>query len=405
MEDIFDPIPCPEAFFREGQAAICSRAALLLAMGLSLSPPEPDVIADLDETPPFPIPSVAPLSESIDDELEILLIYRRFSRLGSLERQIEIEETARSLYREERREERQYLAVKLLALHLTHNEELLRVSATVSWLDVAFSRGLNQRSTSDYTSQFASLLKVARSRDDITRAIAITALGRMWHLANSPPTRLYRFLQANKEDQQTFWLSIGDFIRRIRPRFVVGRREAETTIVHGTIFSFVGSQIDKWWRPRTGDLHIYLTRQLPHGHLYSRSDYFRWSGGWSDQARDDAADRLVEWIREHRFEGKNIIAHSHGSNVLIRATDKVELGTIVLLSCPVQARRYGINFQNVKRVVSIRVKWDLIIMADRGRQRFDDARVQEIILPIWFGRHGTTRRSSTWRDQNLMQYL
>ncbi|WP_271609951.1 MULTISPECIES: hypothetical protein [unclassified Bradyrhizobium] len=406
MEDISDPMPCPEAFFREGLAAICSRAALLMALGLSLSPPEHGVIADLDETAPFPIPSVAPVSESLDEELDVRGIYRRFSRLGGLERQIEIEETVRTLYREDRRREKQYLAVKLLALHLTDNEELLRVCATVSWLDVAFSGGPNRRSTSDYTNQLATLLKAARrSRDDVTRAIAMTALGRMSHLGNNSPTRLYRFLQANREDQQTFWLSIGDFIRRIRQRAAAGRSEAETTIVHGTIFSFVGSQIDKWWRPRTGDLHIFLTKQLPQAGLYSRSDYFRWSGGWSDPAREEAADRLVNWIVEHRFEGKNVIAHSHGSNVLIRAVEKVKLGTIVLLSCPVQPRRYGINFQNVKRIVSIRVKWDLIIMADRGRQRFDDARIQEIILPIWFGRHGTTRRSSTWRDENLMRYL
>jgi len=405
MEDIYNPTPCPEAFFLEGSAAICSRAALLLVLGLSLSPPEHDVIADLDETAPFPIPSVDPLSESLDDELDVLHIYRQFSGIGSRDRQIEIEETARSLYREEGRKEKQHLAVKLLALHLNHNEELLRASATISWLDIAFSREQNRGSTSDYTSQFATLLKATRSRDDVTRAIAMTALDRMWHFERNSPTRAYRFLQANKEDQQTFWLSVGDFVRRIRRRPVAGRSKAETTIIHGTFFSFVGSQIDEWWKPRTGDLHIYLTKQLPHAHLYSRSDYFRWSGGWSDKARDDATDGLVQWIREHRFEGKNIIAHSHGSNVLIRATDKVKLGTIVLLSCPVHPRRYGINFQNVKRVVSIRVKWDLVIMVDRGRQRFDDARIQEIILPIWFGRHGTTRRSSTWRDENLLQYL
>ncbi|MCK1409304.1 hypothetical protein [Bradyrhizobium sp. 76] len=399
MEDIVEPVPCPLAFSQEGTSAICSRAALLMVLGLLLAPPGREVLDDLLETAPFGIPNINPLSGYSRRQLDD--IYRQFSRRGGL--QGAIRDTVARLYREDREEDPQYLALKLLALHLADENEMLRVAATVSWLDIAFSG--ERYSDFDFPAQFATLLNAARKpANDVTRAMAMTALSRMWHYSDNQSTRLYRFLEANRQDQQTFWLSIGDFIRRIRWRRPAesGRRQA--TIVHGTVFAFAKSPIDKWWRPRTGDLHVYLETQLPQRHLYSRSDYFRWSGGWSDYARSIARDELLQWVHSHRFEGGDVFAHSHGANVLILATDKEKFGKIVLLSCPVH-HHLPIRFENVKRVVSIRVKWDFVIMADRARQRFSDPRIREVILPIWFGRHQTTRQSSTWRDQNLMKYL
>ena len=85
-------------------------------------------------------------------------------------------------------------------------------------------------------------------------------------------------------------------------------------------------------------------------------------------------------------------------------TRDVKVRQLVLLSCPAHSL-YEPDFSNVSDVVSIRVKWDLVIMADRGNQEFEDRRIREHILPFWYGAHDSCRRSSTWRSQDLAKHL
>jgi hypothetical protein len=50
--------------------------------------------------------------------------------------------------------------------------------------------------------------------------------------------------------------------------------------------------------------------------------------------------------------------------------------------------------------VSIRVKLDLVILADGGGQRFNHPKIKEIVLPIWFN-HSISHEPQTWIDHNL----
>jgi len=50
--------------------------------------------------------------------------------------------------------------------------------------------------------------------------------------------------------------------------------------------------------------------------------------------------------------------------------------------------------------MSIRVKLDLVILADGGGQKFNDPRITEKILPIWFD-HSATHDPAVWQKYNL----
>jgi hypothetical protein len=82
----------------------------------------------------------------------------------------------------------------------------------------------------------------------------------------------------------------------------------------------------------------------------------------------------------------------------------ITLSTLVLLSVPVHWSTYSPLFSQVGKCVSIHVKLDLVVLADFGGQRFDDPRIDEHVLPIWF-KHSATHEPATWRTYELSQYL
>jgi hypothetical protein len=75
------------------------------------------------------------------------------------------------------------------------------------------------------------------------------------------------------------------------------------------------------------------------------------------------------------------------------------IGDLVVLSCPVRDE-YVPNFAQVGKLVSVRVKWDLVILADGGGQRFEDPRITEIVLPIWFN-HSATHDPDVWTANDV----
>ena len=77
----------------------------------------------------------------------------------------------------------------------------------------------------------------------------------------------------------------------------------------------------------------------------------------------------------------------------------LRIGELVLLSCPVHPGLYEPDFSRVTKAVSIRVRLDLVILVDRGGQRFKDARIRENVLPIWF-RHDATHDPAVWQNSN-----
>ena len=79
----------------------------------------------------------------------------------------------------------------------------------------------------------------------------------------------------------------------------------------------------------------------------------------------------------------------------------MRMNTLVLLSCPVHWDEYWPDFTHVNKVVSIRVKLDLVILADRGGQRFpSNSMIVENVLPVWFN-HSLTHDPETWQAYNI----
>jgi pimeloyl-ACP methyl ester carboxylesterase len=180
--------------------------------------------------------------------------------------------------------------------------------------------------------------------------------------------------------------------------------KADSMLVHGTCFAWPGQEVREWWTPGSGEFHGYLTSGI-RPNLYAAADYFRWSGGWNDYARDSAARELTEWLASHKLQGIDLFAHSHGANVALRASHSLPLRNLVLLSCPVHDTLSVPSFANVRRVLSIRIHWDLVILADRGRQHFRDPRIIEKVLPIWFVGHGASVEPRIWDKRHLAKFV
>ena len=96
-------------------------------------------------------------------------------------------------------------------------------------------------------------------------------------------------------------------------------------LIHGTIFQKHGAQIEEWWRPadqagqNQGDFHRYL-KNGPRPNVYNHQDFYRWSGGWGDYAREEAAEKLVHWMDARHISSPDVFAHSHGCNVAMLAS-------------------------------------------------------------------------------------
>ena len=76
-------------------------------------------------------------------------------------------------------------------------------------------------------------------------------------------------------------------------------------------------------------------------------------------------------------------------------------GKVGLLSCPVHVNQYFPDFTHLtKPVYSVRVKLDLVILADRGGQKFSNPDIREIILPIWFD-HSATHDPGVWQNHGV----
>lgn len=110
-------------------------------------------------------------------------------------------------------------------------------------------------------------------------------------------------------------------------------------------------------------------------------------------------------MNAHGLDGLDVFGHSHGANIMMLATQNgLTAGTMVLMSCPVHIPKYIPDFTRVTRVVSIHVHLDLVVLADRGGQRFNHPNIEEHVLPLWFD-HSATHDPAVWRSQNLKAVL
>ncbi|MDO6693558.1 hypothetical protein Q4574_09700 [Aliiglaciecola sp. 3_MG-2023] len=175
-------------------------------------------------------------------------------------------------------------------------------------------------------------------------------------------------------------------------------------LIHGTVLPTKQSNAPTWSVPNTGQLHNHLRSIRPD--VYSQNDYFRWEGGYTDYAREVASMNLNDWINARNLSGLDIIAHSHGCNVVMDALKNgTNIRNIIFLNCPVHWQKYSLHPLKFKDVNSIRIKFDFVILADRGKQRFPKNTVTETILPFWFTSHSAATKLKVWKSQNLDRFI
>lgn len=256
-------------------------------------------------------------------------------------------------------------AADLFALCLDHPKALVRIAAAIASLPMTTQPAQNLR----------LLLDGLKSPDELERSVALTGLARLY-----PEHPALRRLSRGKS----------------APRV---RRPHETLLlIHGTWSS------DAAWYQPGGDFftHIATLRN----DLYGAADFFKWSGGWSDGARLAGATTLKQWVESRGESGLALMGHSHGANVILKATELgLKVGQAVLLSCPVHVDKYFPDFNHVQvPVMSVRVHMDLVILADGGGQRFRHPNIREIVLPTWFD-HGASHEPQVWKDHNVAQKI
>jgi hypothetical protein len=259
------------------------------------------------------------------------------------------------------------VAARAVALGTRSDDELIRVCALGSAVEFFDPAGL------DLPGQVAWVLRHATQ--DQTRELMATLLSRLGRApaVASPPT------------------ASAPFAAGPCPGLMA---------VHGTVLP--GSR-PVWSVPATGPLFAHLQAVRPD--IYDGSDFFRWEGGYSDYAREVAAESLASWQRARGLAGIDLVAHSHGCNVAMAATRRgAAFGRMVLLSCPVHWPKYALSPVG-PGVVSVRIHADAMILMDRGGQRFPPGTIPDVVLPLWYTGHGATNDPATWMRERLDRFI
>lgn len=384
-EEVEAPIPCPEAFRENTSKSVQSQAALLLIIGRKLRGDE-EILRSSAElfgrggyfdsggatySEQFPVPPLPVVpARSIDvHKFETALRARYRTRLRG---QISDDEAllghpavlfdlANELYRLPTAKG----AAELLEACLYHSDELVRVAAAASYFHLSTNV---ERLTN-------ILVQGTRSEDTLVREIAATSLS---HIAPEHD-RLREMTRS--------------------PERASGAAASHTSIlIHGTF-----ARDYSWWKPG-GDFHSYVLSEV-RDDLYSGEDRYAWTGGYSDNARNIAGTDLIDWITGHDFLGLDLLTHSHGGSVAMIANNMaIHFGKLILLSCPVHVDKYLPNFSHVKKVVSLHVHLDLVLLADRAGLSFNHPNIEENILSVWFD-HSATHYPEVWRKHDIPSLL
>jgi hypothetical protein len=381
FEPIETPIPSPDAFGLESDAATLSAAAVLLVLGFQLRGDEQALLARAGEAAapderrepivdplpdedlePLRVPPLRPTGERThpSDALSRLQEAGMSPDSGGLPRS-----AIRGVAERFHEDPSTATAAELFEACLSHPDQLTRVAAASSYLDL----------TTDPVRPLEVLRDGVASEDELTRDVAATSLARVM-----PEDPSLAPLRAPGESPE-------------------GGLPASTwMLVHGT-----WAQRELWWQPG-GDFHQYFgTNVRPD--LYAAPDRFSWSGGYSHAARLAGAAGLRAWAATHQLNNLELVTHSHGGSVAMVATQAgVDLDELVLLSCPVHIPRYLPRFAGVGRIVSVHVHMDLVVLADHGGQRFNLQQIEEHVLPIWFD-HSATHDPDVWNRHGIAQWL
>jgi len=326
------PVPGARAFTQKSRAAVLSRAAQLLLLGMDLRGDSAASHArprrgprkrgtrkgramPRDDREVLECPEIQPAGEryaraevqGTRGEL------RGLSARSTSERRRRVAQVAQTFHQAPS----PLTAAQLLEACLSDPNELTRVAAASAYFDL----------TTEPRDLLAILAQGTYSRDRLTAEVALTALAQV---APKHPRLL------------------GLIRRRVRKR---RRRPAHTSLlVHGT-----WARTADWWQPG-GDFHEYMLKTPVRADLYTQSDRFEWFGGYSDAARNLGGADLADWLAAKSAQGADLFAHSHGGSVAMLASHdaRLTINELVLLACPVHVPKYLPNFSRVSKVVSIR---------------------------------------------------
>lgn len=381
------PVPGPEAFETAGRDAELSRAAIVLSAGAAVAGrsarlDRPDALAlsarglsRIGRTEKFRVAdAAAPLDVDLRTHLEDRTLRLPAATGSALTRSLIDSPDA-------------VTAAALVEASL-HNESLLvRTSAAIAALDTTGPR----------VDVLEQLLEGARSRDPLTRQLGRIGVARV---APQHPLLLRLVGQAAPSTRSAGRGAAARPGAEPTPGAAAGAPAGVAVLTHG---SFATNTT--WWRPG-GSLFTYLDALVPPLHLHDPS--FGWSGQYSDGARQLAAQQLVDWMAGFGLDTTDFFAHSHGGTVAHLATRRgLTFDRLVLMSWPVHGEWFP-DFTRLRRIVDIRVHFDLVILADRGGQTFTPPAAfrGKVVSHVngWFD-HSDTNEPAYWERYDLPEAI
>lgn len=366
-QPIASPVPGPDAFTARSRDAWLSQAAIVLSIGVAAAgDPDrvddaaavglPADVADLGRRELIPVEEAAgPLDADISAHLN--------DRSLRLPPSTSAELMARIVDQPE-----PITAAALVEANLHSESRLVRTAAAVAALDTTGPRN----------DLLAHLVDGASRGDALTKEIGRIGVARV-----DPQHRVLRAV-------------VG------RASRLTGTDQPSHTAVltHGTL-----AAITRWWQPG-GDFYLYLDSLAPPLKLHDPS--FKWSGLYLDGARQLAAQQMADWVVDQGLQGPDVFAHSHGGTVASLATRRgMSIDRLVLLSWPVHGGWFP-DFTRVQRVIDVRVRLDLVILADRGGQTYTPPaeHAQKVTSHVngWFD-HSDTHTPAYWEQHGLAAVL
>jgi hypothetical protein len=357
------PVPGPDAFASNSRDARLSQAAVVLSIGASAAG-EPDRVDSPDEIGLHTDVAALGRPELISVAEASAPLTGRGVRVGArIAPSSAVELMTRLADRPD-----PITAAALVESSLSSESRLVRTSAAVAALDTTGPRD----------EVLAQLVDGASRGGPLTRQIGRIGVARV-----DPQHKVLRSV-------------VG------RPSPLTGRdRPSHTAVLtHGTF-----AAMTRWWQPG-GDFYGYLDSLTPALHLHDPS--FRWSGLYTDGARQLAAQQLAAWVIDQNLTRPDLFAHSHGGTVACLATRRgLDIDRLVLLSWPVHGEWFP-DFNRIGRIIDVRVKLDLVIIADRGGQSFTPppqyaAKVSSHVNG-WF-KHEFTHEPAYWQQHGLAAVL
>ena len=375
-EEVSEPIPSREAFRRFDSAAMQSQAAFLLLLGIQAGSDSEaaqekqlsDILSEEDrEKFPFPPFLLSPREIFAGENIRTSLTGHlprgeSWEKIPSEYKPKIIPYLIDNFYERQTR----LAAAELMEACLFHQDPLVRVAAAVSHVELS----------SEWGHPISILEQGTYEEDSLVRDVAATALARI--IPNHP--RL---------------------VELAAPVLVGKSGEPSHTslLVHGT-----WARSSPWWQPG-GNFHSYLRNNVRSDLYNNGQDIFSWSGGYSHVAYQLGSQDLINWVNTHQIAGLNhLFTHSHGGSVAMLASQGgLAIDKLILLSCPVHGQ-YMPDFNGVRSVSSMHVRFDLVILADRGGQKYNHPQIQEHVLPVWF-KHSATHDPGVWQEHNIPSLL